>query len=1121
MDLETKYQQMTDKEHILQKPDTYMGSIELVSSKMWIFDETKIIEKTIDYIPGFFKLIDEAIVNCRDHVVRMSADVANQQVTEISVNVEADGTIVMTNNGNGIDIVKHPTYNVWIPEMIFAQLRSSTNYVKEKTIIGGKNGYGVKIVFIWSSECSIDTVDHVRGQKYIQRFSNNLDIVHPPKITACKTKPYTTIRFKPDYTRFGIPGISEDVMNLIKKRTYDIAAITDKSVKVKWNGEPVPIKSFSQYIDLYIGPKETPRVYEGEGRWEYAIALSSEFTQVSFVNGISTSKGGKHVEYITSQIIRKLTEYIEKKKKVKVSPTSIKEQLMLFLRCDIENPSFDSQTKDFMNTPFSKFGSACTVSDKFIEKVAKLGVMDTACSITEIKDNKQMKKTDGTKSKNIRGIAKLHDANWAGTDKSHLCSIIICEGDSAMTGIKSGLDTLDRNTIGVYPLKGKMLNVRGEDVKRISDNKEITEFKKILGLETGKTYTPEDVQKHLRYSKVWILCDQDTDGSHIKGLCINMFHTLWPSLTRIPHFINFMNTPIIKSTKGSNQVSFYNENEFRLWQESTPGASSWKVKYYKGLGTSDRKEFQEYLKIRKLVGFEHSEECDETIDMIFNKKRAEDRKVWLADYDRTSCLDTNDTRVTYTEFIHKELKHFSNADNDRSIPSLVDGLKESQRKVIYGVFKRNLVNECKVSQLSGYISEHSCYHHGEMSLNQTIIGMAQDFVGSNNINLLLPKGQFGTRLKGGKDHASTRYIFTALNPLTRMIFPLEDDAVLHYLEDDGTPIEPDFYVPIIPMVLVNGAKGIGTGYSTDILCYNPTDIIQYIQDKLQVKEACENFVPYYEGFRGTTRDLGGRYLFKGKYQIIGKDKLEITELPVGTWNDDYREFLESLTETTDKNGNKITPIIKDYDDLGSDISVHFIITLHKGKLETLQDTKSGDYDTIEKTFKLYSLHSTTNMHIFNEEGKLLKYAKVHEIIDDYMKIRYTTYEKRKAHIIERLTGQLLFLENRVRYIEEILKGTMDLRGRGSDLIHALLEGKGYSKLGETNDYKYLTRMYMDSVTKENVEKIKKELDSKKTELDVIVNTTIEELWLRELDVLSHKLSEIKMKVHQVKPKKLK
>ncbi|NBQ17864.1 hypothetical protein EBU24_06115, partial [bacterium] len=590
---------------------------------------------------------------------------------------------------------------------------------------------------------------------------------------------------------------------------------TDKTIKVKYNSSIIPTKNFEQYINLYIGEKSVaPRVYEeANPRWEYAVALTptNEFIQVSFVNGIYTSKGGKHVEYILNQITRKLAEFIEKKKKVKVNPNSIKEQLILFLRCDIENPAFDSQTKDFMNTPMAKFGSKCDVSDKFIEKVAKMGVMDAACAITEVKENKAAKKTDGTKSKKVSGIPKLDDANWAGTEKSKDCMIIFCEGDSAKTGVISGLSSEDRNTIGVFPLKGKLMNVRGEAVKKVAENKEIAEIKKILGLETGKEYkTIEDVYKNLRYGKVLFMTDQDLDGSHIKGLGINLFQNEWASLTHIPGFIGFMNTPILKAKKGNQELKFYNEGEYEQWKSSSE-TKGWTIKYYKGLGTSTKTEFREYFEEKKFVGFEHTGlTSDDAIDMVFNKKRADDRKTWLENvYDRNSFADTSKAMIPYEEFINKELIHFSKYDCDRSIPNLMDGLKISLRKILFCAFKKRLTTEIKVAQFSGYVSENSLYHHGEESLNKAIVGMAQNFVGSNNINLLFPSGQFGSRIKGGQDASSPRYIFTRLERITRCIFPEQDDKILKYLNDDGTPVEPQFYVPIIPMVLVNGAKGIG------------------------------------------------------------------------------------------------------------------------------------------------------------------------------------------------------------------------------------------------------------------------------------------------------------------------
>jgi DNA topoisomerase-2 len=1124
--LSNKYQQKTDKQHILDNADTYIGSIEEVDADVWVYDDlsNKIIEKNIKYIPGVFKLFDEGIVNCRDHVMRMNQSIKSNQpdvlpVTYIDISIEDDGTITMINDGNGIDVAKHPEHNLWIPEMIFGHLRTSTNYDKtEKKIVGGKNGFGFKLVLIWSTYGSIETVDHIRGLKYKQEFKNNLDEICSPTITKCKTKPYTKIVFKPDFKRLGISGLCKDVISLFKKRVYDISAVTDKGLKVKYNSSLIPTKNLQQYVDLYIGDKATtPRVYEDNGeRWEYVVALTpnNEFVQISFVNGIYTSKGGKHVEYILNQVLRKLVEYIEKKKKVKVNPNSIKEQLILFIRCDIENPAFDSQTKDFMNTPSSKFGSKCDVSDKFIEKIAKMGVMDAACALTEVKENKAAKKTDGTKSKNVRGIPKLTDANWAGTDKSKDCIIIFCEGDSAKAGIISGLSSSDRNIIGVYPMKGKILNVRGEPIKKISENKEIAEIKKILGLETGKTYANiASVYETLRYGKVLFMTDQDLDGSHIKGLGINLFQSEWPSLTEIPGFIGFMNTPILKAKKGTTELEFYNEGEYEAWKE-TNDVKGWKIKYYKGLGTSTGKEFREYFEKKKIVGFEHSGvDSNNAIDMVFNKKRADDRKLWLGKYDRKSYLNTNNTAVSYESFINKEFIHFSKYDCDRSIPNLMDGLKISLRKILYSAFKKNLTTEIKVAQFSGYVSEHSGYHHGEASLNGAIVGMAQTYVGSNNINLLMPNGQFGTRLQGGKDSASERYIFTMLNKITRTIFPVEDDAILEYLNDDGLIVEPLFYAPIMPMVLVNGTKGIGTGFSTDVMCYNPLNIISYLKDKLNGLEPTNEFIPYYEGFTGSISKIDAtKFLIKGVYETIGSDKIKVTELPVGHWTEDFKELLEKLIEPeVNKEGKKTPGAIKDYDDMSKDTNVEFTITFAKGKLAELEATKA-DYgcNGVEKMLKLYTTNTNTNMHLFNAEDRLHKYASVAEIIDDYFVTRLKLYQTRKDFLILAIEKELILLSNKAKYITEILEDTIDLRKKKKDEVISMLVLKKYDVVDNDPEYKYLTKMPMDSVTEENIAKIYKECGNKEQELNRLKETTANNMWASELDKLTQYYTEYKM-----------
>ena len=378
-----KYQKMTDREHILKKPDTYIGTIEPTETMEYIMDAPAVAPATngdaaataaapalltrrsITYIPGLYKLFDEGMVNMRDHVVRQAQAVADGKpdalpVTTLEVEIDpADGTIHMTNDGNGIDVAQHPEHKLWIPEMIFGHLRTSTNYDenKKEKIVGGKNGFGFKLVLIWSVWGRVETVDHIRGLKYTQEFKNNLTEIVPPIVTKTKVKPYTRVSFRPDYARFGLPGnnLTADMVALFLKRTYDIAAVTDKTVKVKYNGAVVPVRHFQQYVDLYIGAKGAggsgggegvggggvKRIYENpDPRWEYVVCLTTtdEFAHISFVNGIYTPRGGKHVEYITNQIVRKLAELIKKKKKVDVKPNTIKEQLMLFLRCDIDNP---------------------------------------------------------------------------------------------------------------------------------------------------------------------------------------------------------------------------------------------------------------------------------------------------------------------------------------------------------------------------------------------------------------------------------------------------------------------------------------------------------------------------------------------------------------------------------------------------------------------------------------------------------------------------------------------------------------------------------------------------------------------------------------------------------------
>jgi len=457
-------------------------------------------------------------------------------------------------------------------------------------------------------------------------------------------------------------------------------------------------------------------------------------------------------------------------------------------------------------------------------------------------------------------------------------------------------------------------------------------------------------------------------------------------------------------------------------------------------------------------------------------------------------------------------------------------LKISLRKILYAAFKKGgLKTEIKVAQFSGYVSEHSGYHHGEASLNAAIVGMAQNFVGSNNINLFEPNGQFGTRIKGGDDSASERYIFTQLNRLTRLIFRQEDDAVLSYIDDDGQMVEPIYYAPAIPMILVNGSKGIGTGFSTDVMPHNPLQIIAYIRAML--KDCGSGTVvtdrpviePYFKGFKGVIKNISSeaqqpKYLIKGNYEIVADRKVRITELPIGTWTDDYKEFLEKLMEapaaaasSADKDKDKAAcatvPVLKEYTDMSTDSVVDITVTFHPSYPHTPKDLQSVVVDAeagtnkLEKLLGLFTTQSTTNMNLFDAHEKLRKYANIYDIIEDYYTERLALYAKRKAAMLVQLGNDLRVLTNRARYIQEVLDDKLELRRQTKEAIFAKMTAHGYEHIEGDTEFKYLLKMPMDSVTDENVKHLLSERDAKRGQHQKLTETTIQALWTNDLDEL--------------------
>ena len=356
-----------------------------------------------------------------------------------------------------------------------------------------------------------------------------------------------------------------------------------------------------------------------------------------------------------------------------------------------------------------------------------------------------------------------------------------------------------------------------------------------------------------------------------------------------------------------------------------------------------------------------------------------------------------------------------------------------------------------------------------------------------------------------------------LNRLTRFIFPEADDHVLTYLDDDGTLVEPEFYAPVIPFALVNGISGIGTGFSCSIPPFHPKQLIHYLKGKLANDVPSIEFVPYYEGFKGSVSQLEDhKYLIKGCYEKTGVNSICITELPVGSWTMPYTSFIEGLVEGgIDKNGKKIQPTLRDYSSLSTEVNVHIDVTFPQGRIEELEsvvDSVTG-VNGLEKLLKLTTTVSTTNMHMFDDQCKLHKYKDVGEIIDAFYGVRLKVYEKRKEYLLADLEKKLVKLSNKARYINENLKGTIDLRRKRSEEVTQMLLEKDYKVID--GDFKYLIKMPMDSVTQENVDKIMKEKGEAEEELDVLRKTSLEQMWLNELAILEGEYDSYQRKRIQI------
>jgi DNA topoisomerase-2 len=1146
-DEKTQYSSLEPREHCIARPGMYIGSI--YPSKMEFYsvnnekDSLKIIKTERIINQGLHRIFLEILSNAIDNVTRSKN--SSTPCTKIKVDIDREtGLISVFNDGKTIPIEINEETGLYNPEMLFGKLMSGSNFNdNEERKTSGLHGLGSVLCNIFSSSFEVDIFDNHTLKKYVQTWTENMKNVGKPKITSPKPKAgHVQISFTPDYKRFGCENLSDDMFSLFYKNVVDTAMLT--GVNIYFNGEKIPMKTLKDYAALYItipslvleekkdeddndngddddttsiAPSEAPSTVSSKsGRKKkldqvHIITEDSEFViqanpnpvdgfeAISFVNGINTKDGGSHVDVYIEAIFRPLLEALNKGCKKGSTPLGLKEikpYFQMFLKSTLINPAFGSQEKNKLVSPSPVVPEVTT---KHINAILKWGCVEKIKNLLKGKELVALKKTE-KKSRSFIKIENYDPANLCGGKFSKDCSLILTEGLSAKTYAVLGLSQelfgkKGRDYVGIFPLKGKVLNVRNSSVSQISGNKEICNLIKILNLRFGVDYTKDEEFSTLSYGRLVGLSDQDSDGRHILSLILNMFHKLFPTLLkRKEPFLYCMLTPLIKIYDKKTELSFYNIQDYKEHVQHGGGNVKGDVKYLKGLGSSSNTDVKSSFG-KKMIEFVSDGKTDDMMDKCFLSKCSDRRKEWIAQYDpvvnNLKLGKQASEKVSISEYLDKELIIFSVDDCRRSIASVTDGLKESQRKLLYSVFLKNLSfggKSLKVAQLGAFCAEKTEYRHGEVSIFETIIRMAQDFIGSNNIPLLFRDGQFGSLSMLGDDSASPRYIHTRMDRFTRLLFRKEDDPLLEYLEDDGEMIEPQEYVAILPMVLINGSIGIGSGWSSNVPLYNPKDVLTCVRLWLQqecysklVEPQFPDIHPWYRGFNGTIEKVEKdkhRYITKGVISRGKNDVVTVSVIPVNMSIDSFKSSLDDLLEAKK---------IKSYKNFSTDNVPHFEIKENSAEMEL----------TIE-SLKLTSTISTSNMVLFNTSQKLKKYDSVNEIMNEFCHFRYGFYVKRKAYLIKTIENELLILKNKFRFLTEVMNEKLVIKDVDESEIVKILKKTGYVCVDGDDEFKYLLGMQIRSFSKQKLEELKRTLKKLEDELILLKSISEAQMWENDL-----------------------
>lgn len=1105
--------------------------------------------------PGLIKIVDEIVVNAADN--RLVPSKTKQTYIKVTFD-EASGEITVQNDGAAIPIALHPEHQVYVPEMIFGSLLTSSHYGNDpNSIAAGRHGFGAKLTNILSSTFSVECVKD--GKRFIGKWSDNMkskDSVHVDNSFAGYDGDYTKVSFVPEYDRFVradrakvdddasssyLPenfNIVAELGKILKRRLLDLSASIGSSLEIYYNDELLTPTDFTEYVRMHMPEGDIARQpFVQSTRHHTGTALACDYAcvfipppkageghlhhHVSLVNGIVTHQGGTHLRFLTNAFDEALTaaaSLLEKEERLILNIPLLKQSTTLFVNVLVHQSKFDSQSKDRL---VSKHTFAPVKISDLTRHILLLPFIRSFCMTSD----KMTAALEGalasmSRQKNLmRMIPKLVEPADM-TIPMHR-TLILTEGDSAKALALNSLSAEQRQSFGVLPLRGKMLNVRTAHPRKIAANKEIIHVLATLGLSTKEKY--KDGAK-LRYQRILIMTDQDYDGFHIRGLIVSLINYYWPELMRaIPDYVSIFSTPLIKVRNQGKLTSFYCIADYQKWLKDQDPATikNMKVKYYKGLGTSTTDEGREYFKemdnnIRSIEATDPVADA-ELMDKTFGAgdQNILWRKNWVLQSKMVADMESGRGTLTIPSFVNQQLVQYAMADNLRSFPDIRDGLRSSHRKIIWAMLNRKSSETLRVSQCAGYVSETTNYHHGEASLISAIVGLAQSFVGSNNVPLLLGEGQFGSRINGGRDSAAPRYIFTAIAPIARKLFPAADDEVLPYEDQEGYVAEPEAYAPILPIQFINGSTGIGVGFAGRHLAHDVHSVIAAVRDLIDGKSAeaaAKKLKVGVTGFRGKIQADSTnkrRYHVSGvvelypagdaisKTSFVGNDYkthdmslkqkliLRITELPFGMAIEDYRKGI------ADKLDNMLATLA---DNSGAN-HVDIVLTV-----DTRAFLSKMPVLTMENILNYLNLANTTSQYmVCIEDGTIKNFVSdAASQLDRFYQNRLDIYAKRLALTQKRLTEECAKLEGHIKFTELVKSEGAKLLSLSEDDLGNILKKANIPLID--GSYKTYTSRSFASLMKDNADTLRAKAEATKEALRLSKeNDTPASLWKADLN----------------------